>query len=84
VLSGSGRAVVCAVGNHTKWYKEHPVEDLEDDNNLTLLQTKLDNMAKYIGKWSYIAGFFTFFFMVTFLFSKILFTDTALLEDSTL
>ncbi len=75
---------MCAVGNHTRWYKEHPVEDLEDDNNLTLLQTKLDNMAKYIGKWSYIAGFVTFFFMVTFLFSKILFTDAALLEDSTL
>ena len=52
VMSGSGRAVVCAVGVHTRWFKEHPVEDLEDDNNLTPLQTKLGNMANYIGKWA--------------------------------
>lgn len=37
VQSGSGRAVVCAVGNSTRWFFEHPVEDLEDDNNLTPL-----------------------------------------------
>jgi P-type Ca2+ transporter type 2C len=32
VLSGSGRAVVCAVGKRTRWFRENPVEDLEDDN----------------------------------------------------
>ena len=38
VRSGSGRAVVCAVGKKTRWFKEHEVEDLEDDNEKTPLQ----------------------------------------------
>lgn len=33
VKTGSGRAVICAVGENTRWFKEHPQgEDLEDDN----------------------------------------------------
>lgn len=76
VISGSGRAVVCAVGNNTRWFSEHPVEDLEDDNEMTPLQKKLDNLAKYIGKWSYIAGFLAFTLMIIFLTFKIMISDT--------
>jgi hypothetical protein len=37
VKTGSGRAVVCAVGTETRWFKDHPIEDLEDDNEHTPL-----------------------------------------------
>lgn len=87
IKTGAGRAVICSVGTHTRWYKEHPVEDLEDDNNKTPLETKLDNLANYIGKYSYLAGFFTFTFLVLFLGLHILFSsdeDDQLLSDDTL
>ena len=87
VKSGSGRAVVCAVGVHTRWYKEHPVEDLEDDNEKTPLAQKLDLLANYIGKYSYIAGFLTFFALVIYLVMKIMISsdpDDAILTDDTL
>ncbi len=67
VKTGSGKAVVCAVGNHTRWFKEHPVEDLEDDNEQTPLQKRLGNLASYVEKWSYIAGGIIFFAMLNFL-----------------
>lgn len=41
-------------------------------------------MAAYIGKFSYIAGFLTLFFMLLFLGMKILFTDDQLLSNETL
>ena len=84
IRTGSGRAVVCAVGEHTRWTKENPVEDLEDDNNLTPLQTKLDLLAKYIGKWSYIAGFLTFVFMILYLTLDIMISADELLSNRTL
>jgi magnesium-transporting ATPase (P-type) len=84
VRTGSGRAVVCAVGNHTRWFKEHPVEDLEDDNTQTPLQVRLDLLAKYIGKWSYFAGALTLAFLLIFLTCKILFSEDALLSNETL
>ena len=37
VKTGSGRAVVLSVGANTRWTQEHPVEDLEDDNEMTPL-----------------------------------------------
>ncbi len=48
VTSGSGRAVVCAVGTKTRWFMEHPIEDLEDDNEKTPLSQRLGKLANYI------------------------------------
>lgn len=48
VLSGSGRAVVCAVGTMTRWYEEHPIEDLEDDNEKTPLSQRLEKLAEVV------------------------------------
>ena len=84
VKSGLGRAVVCAVGVHTRWTIENPEEDLEDDNVETPLQIRLGDLAKYIGKWSYLAGALTFIFMIMFLTFKIIFTDDELLSNETL
>lgn len=38
VMTGSGRAVVCAVGKHTRYAQTFPIEDLKDDDELTPLQ----------------------------------------------
>lgn len=84
VKSGSGRAVVCAVGNNTRWYFENPEEDLEDDNVETPLQIRLGDLAAYIGKWSYLAGALTFLFMMVFLTFKIIFSEDELLSNETL
>jgi magnesium-transporting ATPase (P-type) len=45
VISGSGRAVVCAVGKRTRWYLENPIEDLKDDDEKTPLAKKLDTLS---------------------------------------
>ena len=84
VKSGSGKAVVCAVGQQTRWTIENPVEDLEDDNNLTPLQTKLNTLANYIKKWSILSGVLIFIFLNVFLASKIIFSDDQLLSNETL
>lgn len=76
VESGSGKAVVCAVGKNTRWFIENPIEDLEDDNNLTPLQERLKNLADYIGKFSWFAGFLTFGFMIVFLVFQIIFSSS--------
>lgn len=72
IKNGSGRAVVCAVGVHTRWFKENPVEDLEDDNEKTPLTVKLDLLASYIGNYSYVAGVVTFLILMVYLAMKIM------------
>lgn len=84
VMTGSGKAVVCAVGKHTYYAKAFPVEDLKDDDNLTHLQEKLEKLAGYIGKWAYVAGALIFILMLLFLTCKIMFTEDQLLSNETL
>lgn len=61
------------------------MEDLEDDNELTPLQKRLEDLSQYIGKLAYIAGFLTFFFMVLFIMCKIMFSSSDdLLSNETL
>lgn len=38
VTAGSGRAVVCAVGKHTRFAQTFPVDQLNEDEELTPLQ----------------------------------------------
>ena len=85
VKTGSGRAVVCAVGNETRWYKEHPIEDLEDDNEHTPLQKKLEDLAAYIKNYAIILAAFTLISSLVFLGFKIYHSnDILLLSDETL
>jgi magnesium-transporting ATPase (P-type) len=83
-MTGSGRAVVCAVGNHTRFSQEFEAEKLSDDEKLTPLQERLEKLAGYIGKFGYIAGALTFITMTLFLIFQIMFTDEELLAASTL
>lgn len=84
VMTGTGKAVVCAVGDHTRYAQAFPVEDLKDDDNLTPLQQRLEKLAQFVGKWAYIVGAVIFLLMLLFLTCKIMFTNDSLLSNDTL
>ena len=77
VLSGIGRAVVVAVGERTRWFREHPVEDLEDDNKETPLTEKLKKLAEVIKVYSHIAAFIIFVVLVIYQALNIVFSSKA-------
>ena len=85
VLSGSGRAVVCAVGKRTRWFNEHPIEDLEDDNEDTPLTKKLKSLADVVKGYAHIAAFLIFATLLLFLTCNIVFSGSAdLLSQKTI
>jgi hypothetical protein len=53
---------------------EHPIEDLEDDNEKTPLSQRLGKLANYIEQWAILAAFLIFATMVIFVFIKIIFS----------
>lgn len=83
IMTGSGRAVVCAVGKHTRYAQEFEVEKLNDEDKLTPLQERLEKLAGYIGKFGYLAGILIFISMSIFLVIQILFTEDQLLSWNT-
>jgi len=76
VMTGSGRAVVCAVGKNTRFAQEFPVEQLREEEHLTELQQKLEKLAGYLGKWGYLAGFLIFLAMTLFLVFQIMIAES--------
>lgn len=84
IMTGSGKAVVCAVGPHTRFDQEFPIEELQEEEQLTPLQEKLEKLAGFIGKFGYIAGAIIFLTMALFLVIQIMFTNDQLLEFNTL
>jgi magnesium-transporting ATPase (P-type) len=83
ISTGSGRAVVAAVGKHTRFAQEFPTE-LFPEEDLTPLQERLEQLAGYIGKFGYIAGALIFIAMSLFLVCQILFSDAEILDWYTL
>jgi magnesium-transporting ATPase (P-type) len=84
VQTGSGKAVVCAVGSHTQIGKFLDEESLEEEQALTPLQERLEKLAALFGKWAYAAGIIVFLSMSIFLVSNILFSNSQLLSNDTL
>ncbi len=85
VMAGSGRAIVCAVGKHTRWFKENPVEDLEDDDERTPLQQRLELLANSIESWAYKAALLIFAISIMYyLIVKVMFGSEDFLSNSTL
>lgn len=80
IMTGSGRAVVAAVGTHTRFNQEFPAEALNTDEQLTPLQERLEALAGYIGSRGYIAGAIIFISMTLFLVIQIMFTSNDLLD----
>ena len=73
IMSGSGRAVVCAIGSHTRYTQQFKQEELGEDENLTPLQERLEKLAGYLGKWGYLAGIMIFLSMTLFLVFQVMF-----------
>ena len=67
IMTGSGRAVVCAVGNHTRYTQEFEAEKINEEEKLTPLQQKLEKLAGYIGKFGYFSGAIIFLAMTIFM-----------------
>ena len=84
VLTGKGRALVCAVGEHTRYAHQFPPELFTQDEELTPLQVRLEKLAGYLGKWGYISGGVIFVGMTVFLVSNIIFSEELLLSNETL
>lgn len=51
-MSGSGKAVVCAVGNQTRQARNRNVGDLMIKNDSTFLEDKLEEAVKQISKYA--------------------------------
>jgi P-type E1-E2 ATPase len=84
IKTGSGKAIVCAVGKYTRWSKFHPIEELQEEVK-TYQQKRLEKLAEYIGKWAKLAGVVIFVFMLLFIFLKIMFnSNDSLLSNDTL
>ena len=84
-MSGSGRAVVCSVGKNCLIASRLDKETLEDEEEtMTPLQERLENMAGQIGKYAYFAGIIIFLTQIIFLSTQIAFTEKELLSGETL
>ena len=82
VMTGSGKAVVCAVGNHTSLYEMHGDQNLvgigsDDEANMTPLQMRLKRVADQLSKWGYAVGFMLFVAMCAFFFIRVIFSSDA-------
>jgi Ca2+-transporting ATPase len=76
VVTGSGRAVVCAVGTHTRYSKTIPAEEFKEDATLTPLQIRLEGLAGFLGKFGFFAGGITVALILGFLAFRIMVSDS--------
>jgi magnesium-transporting ATPase (P-type) len=77
VLTGSGRAVVAAVGKQSRISGKMEQEELKQDETLTPLQERLTKMVSILSKFGYICGFAIFCGMTLFLVCRIMFSEDA-------
>lgn len=59
----------------TRWYEEHPIEDLKDDDEKTPLSQKLEKLAEVVQGYAYIAAFFILSTLVLFQAMHIMFNE---------
>ena len=89
VMSGSGKAVVCAVGGYKYLNEIGGGCNLvgigsDDEENLTPLQQRLKRIANQLSKFGYTVGIVLFITMTAYLGLKVLITPQQLLENATL
>ena len=77
VLTGSGRAVVCAVGKNTRISGKLEQEELTVDETPTPLQERLEKMVAMLSKFAYICGGAIFVGMTLWLVLRIMFSEDA-------
>jgi P-type Ca2+ transporter type 2C len=89
VMSGSGKAVVCAVGSYKYLHEINGCSNLvgigsDDEANMTPLQQRLKRIANQLSKFGYTVGIVLFITMTAYLGIKVLITPQQLLENATL
>ena len=82
IMTGSGKAVVLAVGKNTLRETELTKDMLKMDAEETPLMKKLDVLAKIVAKWAYILAAVAFVLFTIFWFCNILFGTHASLVSS--
>ena len=82
VMTGSGKAVVMAVGKHTLRETELTKDMLKMDAEETPLMKKLGILASIVGKWAYILAALAFVLFTIFWFCNIMFGTHASLVSS--
>lgn len=75
VLSGQGRAVVCAVGDNTRLSRSRKQGDLEIKEQQTFLEEKLDETASQISKYATIMAFLIVFTQAVYALILLLFSE---------
>lgn len=84
-MSGSGRAVVCAVGDHTLIAKHRGLKDIVLEEQKTDLEQKLEKTAKQISKYAIAATVISVLTHLVFLFLMVLFSEeSSLFSNQTL
>lgn len=72
IMSGSGKAVVCAVGKNTRQARNRQISDLTIKSESTFLEDRLDEAVKQLSKYAaFIASlvvFSQFFYLTILLF----------------
>ena len=85
IMSGQGKAVVCAVGENTLLARSRNPQDLKIDEQQTHLEIKLEKTANQIGKWAQLATFLSVVTHLAFLIMLILLSsDKSLFSNDTI
>jgi len=73
IMTGSGKAVVCAVGNNTRLARNRTPQDLVIKEQQTYLEEKLEGLAETIAKYAMIITLIIITTQTLFAFILILF-----------
>lgn len=83
VMTGTGRALVCAVGEHRQINSMEIMQSFLEEE-LTPMQERLEKIAATMGKWGYFAGLLIFVTQCLFYILRIMFFDASLLTSDSL
>lgn len=84
IMTGQGRAIVCAVGQNTLLARSRAPGDLKIEEQQTDLEKKLDKTAKQISKYAMLATAISVVSHLVFLLIMVLFSDKSLFSNNTL
>jgi Ca2+ transporting ATPase len=84
IMTGQGRAIVCAVGGNTQLALNRQPGELKIEEQQTDLEKKLEKTSKMISKYAQLAAMLTVATHVVFLIFLIMFSDKTFFSNETL
>ena len=73
IMTGSGRAIVCCVGENTRLAKSTKPQDMVIKEQKTFLEEKLETLSQQITKWAIVATILIILLQTIFLLLQIMF-----------